>query len=186
VQAILKDNDPYTQPSFSLGHRLARLAWSLVYAALFRPSPVPFHEWRSFLLRRFGARIGRGCHVYPGARVWAPWNLSMGECSSMADGVNCYSMAEVSLGERAVVSQGAFLCTGAHDYEDPKFRVYSKPIKIGARAWVCAEAFLCPGVSVGEGAVIGARSVVTRDMPAWNVCAGSPCRPIKKRVVRNA
>ena len=80
-----------------------------------------------------------------------------------------------------MVSQGVYLCSGSHDYESDSFQLFAKPISIGADAWVCAQAFVTPGVSIAEGAVIGARSVVTRDQPAWFVCAGNPCLPIKPR-----
>jgi putative colanic acid biosynthesis acetyltransferase WcaF len=90
-------------------------------------------------------------------------------------------MAPVILGTRVVVSQGAHLCTGSHDYQTDNFQLFARPIVIGADAWICAEAFLAPGVSIGNGAVIGARAVVTRDQPAWTVSSGNPCRPIKLR-----
>jgi putative colanic acid biosynthesis acetyltransferase WcaF len=90
-------------------------------------------------------------------------------------------MAPVKLGERAVVSQGVHLCTGSHDYESECFQLFALPILIGADSWICADAFLAPGVSIGDGAVIGARAVVTCDQPQWSVCAGNPCRPIKNR-----
>lgn len=183
---IRKGIDPYRQASFSLGNRVARAAWGFAYVFLFRPSPRPMHGWRAWLLRRFGARIGRACHVYPRARIWAPWNLVMHERASMADDVICYSMATIELGRKCVVSQGSHLCAGTHDYQDPNFQLIAEPIFIGESAWICAEAFVGPGVRIGDGAVIGARSVVTRDMPAWTVCAGNPCRPLKPRVVRDA
>lgn len=186
MSAILKDVDPYRSPSFSIGNRLARLAWGIVDSTLFRFSPRPFHGWRAFLLRCFGAKLGKGCHVYPGARIWAPWNLVMEDEAGMADGVTCYSMATITLGRRVVVSQGAHLCTGTHDYESPKFQLYALPISVGANAWLCAECFIGPGVVIGEGAVIGARSVVTKSMPERMVCAGNPCKPIKPRIQRNA
>lgn len=185
MSIILKNIDPYTQPSFSLKNRLARLIWAIVYILLFKPSPRPFHEWRSFLLRCFGAKIGKGCHVYPHAKIWAPWNLVMSDYAGMADDVNCYSMAVVSLGKKVVVSQGTYLCTGTHDYEDASFQLYAKPIYIGDNAWLCAESFIHPGVTIGEGAIIGARSMVTKDMPAWTVCAGNPCKSIKPRIIKN-
>ena len=94
----------------------------------------------------------------------------------------CYSMTKVFIGHNAVVSQGVHLCTGTHDYNSPSFTLVARPIVIGAYAWICAESFIGPGVSIGEGAVIGARSVVIRDQPGWMVCAGNPCRPLKKRV----
>lgn len=182
---IIRGVDPYTQASFSLNNRLARLAWGIVYVLLFRTSPRPFHAWRSFLLRCFGAKIGKDCHVYPLAKIWAPWNLIMDDYAGIADDVNCYSMAVISLGKKVVVSQGTYLCTGTHDYEDPNFQLYAKPIHVGDRAWLCAQSFIHPGVTIGEGVVIGARSVVTKDMPNWTVCAGNPCKPIKPRVVKD-
>ncbi len=151
---------------------------------LFRPSPRPFHAWRAALLRLFGAKIGRGVHVYPRAREWAQWKLEMGDESGVADDAILYSMAPIVLGRRVVVSQGAHLCAGTHDFEDPGFPLVAKPIRVGDRAWIAAEAFVHPGVTIGEGAVIGARSVVTGDMPAWTVCAGHPCKPIKPRQMR--
>lgn len=171
----------HTGPSFSLSNRLGRAAWSVVYLTLFRPSPRPLHGWRRWLLRLFGARIGRGCHIYPGARIWAPWNLVCLEEVGVADGAILYNQGQITLGRRSVVSQGAHLCTGTHDYNDPGFPLITAPIVVGDHAWVAAEAFIHPGVTLGEGAVVGARSVVVKDLPAWTVCAGNPCKSIKPR-----
>lgn len=102
--------------------------------------------------------------------------------SCLGPRVNCYSMALVSLGERAIVSQGAYLCTGTHDYSSESFQLIARPIRIGSDAWVCAEAFLGPGVVIGDGAVIAARAVVSRSQPAWTVCAGNPAQAIKPRL----
>lgn len=178
---ILAKAHPFKGASFSRRNRLARLIWQLVWLLLFRPTPPPCHAWRCWLLRKFGARIGAPCYVYNDVEIWAPWNLVMADYSTLGRRVIVYSMAEVSLGLRAVVSQGVHLCTGSHDHESANFQLFALPIEIGADAWICAEAFLAPGVSIGEGAVIGARAVVTRDQPAWMVCAGNPCRPLKPR-----
>lgn len=128
--------------------------------------------------------MGKGCHIYPRVRIWAPWNLVVEEEGSAADDVILYSMATITIGKRAIISQGAHLCTGTHDYEDPAFRLYALPITIGEEAWICTEAFIGPGVTVGAGTVVGARSVATKDLPAWTVCAGNPCRPLKPREMR--
>lgn len=178
---ILSKDKPFEGPSFSRRIRITRVLWQLTWLVLFRPSPPPLHGWRCWLLRLFGARIGSSCHVYSDVQIWAPWNLSMSNHACLGRRVNCYSMGSVQLGERVVVSQGVHLCTGSHDYESETFQLFTLPIAIGADAWICTEAFLAPGVSIGAGAVIGARSVVTRDQPAWMVCAGNPCRPIKSR-----
>ena len=98
-------SDPYLAPSFTVGNRLMRLAWEIVYTVLFRPSPRPLHAWRSFLLRCFGAKMGRSCHIYPGAKIWAPWNLTMEEHSCLADNVDCYCVAPIRIGIHATVSQ---------------------------------------------------------------------------------
>ncbi|MBL7071595.1 MAG: colanic acid biosynthesis acetyltransferase WcaF [Candidatus Omnitrophica bacterium] len=181
---ILKNIDAYTQPSYSLKNRIIRLIWNIVYFLLFRFSLIPFHPWRSFLLRCFGAKIGKGCHIYPGVIIWAPWNLEIGDYVGIASGVLCHSMAKIKLGDKVVISQGTRLYTGSHDYEDPRFPLVTKPITVETNAWIAAEAFVFPGVTIGKGAVIGARSVITKDMPARMVCAGNPCRPIKPREMK--
>lgn len=167
----------------SLGNRLARACWNLAWLLLYRPSPRFCFAWRRMLLRLFGAEVREGAHAYPRCRIWAPWNLTMGEHSCLADGVDCYCVAPVRLGAHAVVSQYTFLCTATHDYEDPGFRLITRPIEIGDDAWVGARAFVGPGVRVGEGGVVGATASVYRDVPEWTVVGGNPAKEIKKRVM---
>ena len=177
----MHNTDTFTGPSFSLGNRLARLIWNVCHVLLFRYSPVCMHGWRAFLLRCFSAKIGRGAHVYPRVRIWAPWNLEIGEEAGIGNDVILYAQDRISIGRRAVISQGAHLCTGTHDHEQWGYPLVTRPIVIGDHAWVAAEAFIHPGMRLGEGCVVGARSVVTKDMPAWMVCAGHPCIPLKPR-----
>lgn len=125
--------------------------------------------------------MGKGVHVYPAVKIWAPWNLEFKDECGIASGAILYSQGKIIIGKRAVISQGAHLCAGTHDYNDPGFRLITMPIIIGDQAWVAAEAFIHPGIDIGEGCVIGARSVVTKNMPAWMVCAGHPCKPLKER-----
>jgi len=168
----------------SVANQVLRWCWGIVWAIGGRCSPRPLHGWRRWLLRLFGARIAVGVHVYPGARIWAPWNLTMGRDSCLADEVDCYNQAEIRIGARATISQRAFLCAGSHDYTDPGHGLIVAPISIGDDAWICAQAIIGPGVAVGEGAVVGAGAVAMRDIPPWMVCAGNPCRPLKPRVLR--
>ncbi|TGD83361.1 putative colanic acid biosynthesis acetyltransferase [Hymenobacter wooponensis] len=175
------NSNTHTGPSFSRRNRLGRLLWGVFSAVLFQYSPRPLHAWRSFLLRCFGAQVGHGVHVYPGVKIWAPWNLDLADECGIASGAILYSQGKITIGKRAVVSQGAHLVAGTHDYNKPGFPLVTSPINIGDHAWVAAEAFVHPGITIGEGCVIGARSVVTKDMPDWTVCAGHPCRPIKDR-----
>lgn len=167
------------KPGF--GNKALRATWNTAWLLLYRPSPRSFHGWRRMLLRIFGARIGRAAMPYPGARIWAPWNLVMADGSVMGDGVDCYTVDRIVLGRGAVVSQRAFLCSASHDFDRPGFALVSAPITIGANAWVAAESFVAPGVRIGDGAVVLARSVVVKDVPAASVVAGNPARVLRGR-----
>lgn len=176
------NQDTHSGPSFSFRNRLGRVLWSFVNV-LFRFSPKPFHEWRAFLLRCFGASIGKGTHIYPGVKVWAPWNLEIGDQCGIASGVILYSQGKIKVGMKTVISQGSYICAGTHDYTKSGFPLITKPITIGKHCWIAAEAFVHPGITIADGAVIGARSVVTKDMPEWTVCSGFPCKPLKARSI---
>ncbi|MCA1763924.1 MAG: putative colanic acid biosynthesis acetyltransferase [Flavobacteriales bacterium] len=181
----MHNENTHTGPSFSLKNRLGRLIWNIFYIVGFRYSPRPFHGWRAQMLRTFGADVGKGVHIYPGAKIWAPWNLKLGDRCGIADGTILYSQGLITVGKNAVVSQGAHICAGTHDYTVPGFPLQTAPIRIEDYAWIAAEVFVHPGVTISEGAVIGARSVVNSDMPAWMVCAGFPCKPIKPRIAES-
>lgn len=181
-----KNKDTFTEASFSLSNRIMRVFWAFFYVLLFKYSPRPFHAYRAFVLRCFGAKVGNGVHVYPGVKIWAPWNLNLKDECGIASGAELYSQGMITIGYRAIVSQGTYVCTGTHDYTKEGHPLYTKPIHIKDRAWVAAGCFIHPGVTIGEGAVIGARSVVTKDMPAWMVCAGHPCKPLKERVMESS
>ena len=175
------NSDTFSGPSFSIKNRFARVIWKIIYYFLFRPSPTPLHIWRVFILRLFGAKIGKGVHFYPRVDIWAPWNITVGNYSGIANGVILYSQGEIIIGEKVVISQGAHLCTGSHDYTQKGFPLYTKPIVIHSHAWIAAEAFIHPGVIIQTGVVVGARSVVISNLPEWMVCSGHPCVPIKSR-----
>ncbi len=162
-------------------NKLKRVLWGGVCGLAFRPTPPPFHAWRVLLLRLFGAKIGRSVSVYASARIWAPWNLTLGDFSVLGARVDCYSVGPVLLGEGAIVSQDTCLCTATHDYTDASFGLVVKPVSIGAHAWVCARAFIAPGVTIGEAAIVGACAMITRDVEPWTVVAGNPARFIKRR-----
>lgn len=140
-----------------------------------------FHSWRRLLLRLFGAKLGHGTYAYPSAQIWAPWNLEMGDHSCLSHFVDCYCVDKVVLGRHATVSQYSYLCTASHDYDRSDMPLVTAPIVIGDHAWVAADAFVGPGVTIGTGAVVAARSTVTRDVPQWNVAAGSPAKLIRQR-----
>jgi putative colanic acid biosynthesis acetyltransferase WcaF len=165
--------------------KFARAVWNVVWLFLFRPTPRGvLHGWRRFLLRCFGARIGRGVNVLPSCRIWQPWKLTMGDYSCLSERVDCYSVDQITIGAQVVVSQGVFLCCASHDISSPIMELTYRPITIMPQAWIASRAFVGPGVTVGEGAVVGACAVVTKDVEPWTVVAGNPARVVKKRVIR--
>ena len=182
----MHNTDTFTGPSFSLKNRMGRVFWNIATILFFRYSPKPLFGWRSFLLRCFGAKIESGVHIYPGVKIWAPWNIVLGKECGIANGVILYSQAKISIGNRTVISQGSHLVAGTHDYTKPGFPLIAMPIHIGDHVWIAADVFIHPGIVIGNGCVIGARSVVIKNMPEWMVCTGHPCIPIKERKLENA
>ncbi|MGQ0799768.1 MAG: putative colanic acid biosynthesis acetyltransferase [Pseudomarimonas sp.] len=169
---------PYTSREY-VGRMLWAWAWPL-----FRYSPRICFGWRRWLLRRFGAAVGRHVHIYPSVRVAIPWNLQIDDHAAVGEDVLIYNLGPVRIGARATVSHRAHLCAGTHDFRDPALPLLRLPITIGGQVWVCADAFVGPGVSVGEGAVVGAAAVCVKDVPAWTIVAGNPAVFIKHRELR--
>lgn len=174
---------PLQSVTYSTRHKLGRLLWGLAWALLYRPTPRNCHAWRRFLLKRFGATIGPGAQPFPAARIWAPWDLTMEEGSTLGDYVDCYTQAPVILRAHCTVSQYTYLCTGTHDYTRLDLPHQAAPIEIAKHAWVTAQCYIGPGVTVGEGAVVGVRSTVLDDIEPWTVVAGTPAKFVKKREV---
>lgn len=182
---LIEGNDPRTQPSFRLSNRLMRVLWQVVWCLAFRPSPRPLHRWRAFLLRCFGASIGRDVHVYPSVRIWAPWLLTCEDRVGIGDRAIIYNMGAIFIGREAVISKGAHLCAGTHDIDSPTFQLQTGTIRIGASAWICAEAFIGANVDIPEYCVIGARACVMKSIfEASTVWAGVPAKKIRIRKLR--
>lgn len=163
---------------------LKRVLWAFVFP-LFRFSPRICFGWRSFLLRLFGARVGRETNIYNSATIYMPWNLEIGDQSGIGEHALIYNLGRITIGNRAGVSQRAHLCAGTHDFTDPAMPLLKPPIFIKDQAWVCADAFVGPGVTVGEGAIVGARAVVAKDVAPWVIVAGNPAKVIKARIMKS-
>ncbi|MBC2595598.1 putative colanic acid biosynthesis acetyltransferase [Ruficoccus amylovorans] len=167
--------------TYSFPHKAGRIVWAVVWSLFYRPTPRNLYPWRRLLLRCFGANIAPGAKPASGARIWAPWALTMEEGSTLGDYVDCYTQAPIVLRAHCTVSQYCFLCAGTHDTRRLDLPHLAAPIEIGAYAWVTADAFIGPGVTVGEGAVVGVRSTVLDDVEPWTVVAGTPAKFMKKR-----
>jgi putative colanic acid biosynthesis acetyltransferase WcaF len=155
----------YVSP-FSFREKAGRATWEFIWASLCSWTPKPFNSWRLWWLKCFGATIEGRPFVHPRARIHIPWNLTLRDRSCLGDGAQAYSLGEIELGERSTVAQEAYLCTGTHDFAQRALPLRVAKITIGPDAFVSARAFILPGVIVGEGAIVGACAVVTRDVDA--------------------
>ena len=155
--------------------------WRIVKVTLFRFSPQFCNGWRRFILRLFGAKIGKKVLIRPSAKILYPWFLSIGDFSWIGEEVNLYNMAQISIGSNTVISQKSYLCTGSHDIESKTFDIYAKPITIGDEVWIASDVFIAPDVLIENGAVVGFRSTVTKNLSADMIYIGNPAKPIKPR-----
>jgi putative colanic acid biosynthesis acetyltransferase WcaF len=155
--------------------------WWMCYTILFRPSPQKLYGWRRFLLRAFGAKIGKKVIIRPTAKITYPWKVSIGDYSWIGDDVILYSLGEIEIGSNSVISQRSYICTGSHDYTKETFDIFAKKIKIGNSCWLATDVFIAPGVSIGNGTIVGARSSVFKNLPSNKICTGSPINLIKAR-----
>ena len=163
-----------------------RVLWTYALEPVVRFLPKRLRIVRVFALRLMGARVHRSCMIMPGVKVLVPWNLHMGEFAGLGRNAEVLNFSPVSIGDHSLVSQDCYLATGSHDFEHPHLPLTHAPITIGRNCWLAAGVFVCPGVAIPDGAVVGARSVVARSLPAdWTVYAGNPCRAIRARVMKN-
>lgn len=171
----------------STKNKIGRAAWTLVSIILFKPFFLTlFNPWRLFLLRCFGAKLHAKSHVYSSVKIWAPWNLQMDEYAALAAGVNVYNTGMIKIGAHTTVSQGAYLCPGSHDFNDPKFPMVCAPLTIEDQVWIATEAFVGGmGITIKQGAVVGARACVFRDVEQWTIVGGNPAKFIKNRTIND-
>jgi len=165
--------------------KIRRGLWTYVIEPLVRWLPKPFSPWRTFALRMMGASIGPHCLILPGVKICMPWNLHLGDHVAIGEGANIYNLAPISIGRMTVVSQFSFLCTGSHDYRKSDMPLQCSPILIGNECWIAAGVYVAPGVSIANGVVVGAMSVVTKSLTTeWAVYGGNPCHFLKTRVMQ--
>lgn len=170
------DRFPYSRNEY-----VRRFLWLIVRWTIFRIAVPRLHGLQRVLLRMFGAKLAPTSTIRTSTRIIHPWLLSVGEHSSIAERVNVWNLGPISVGDHTTISQDVTLCAGTHDYTQPNLPLQRPPIHIGSGVWICAEAFIGPGVTIGDNAVVGARAVVTKDVPPGTVVAGNPARVVKQR-----
>ena len=181
LKLVNEDQTSTYESPFSLKARISKFLFFIIWALTCRFTPNHLNRWRLLVLRCFGTTISGRPYVAPSAQITMPWNVTLEHRACVAPGTILYSLGPIRIRKRATVAQYCYLCTGSHDVTVATLPLVVGAIDIGADALIFAKTFIAPGVVIGEGAVIGAASVVTRDMPEWTICVGNPCKPIKPR-----
>ena len=173
---ICQDLDSYcTPPNWHPGAPLlTQVLWFCIGSPLVSARWLPGSCWRLFVLRGFGARIGTHCRIKPGLRLKFPWRLIVGEACWLAEDAWLDNLAPITLGDRVCISQGAYLCTGNHEFRSPAFDLLLGPITIGSDAWIAARSVLAPGTQIGPGAVVALGAVVSGFVPERSIVRGNP------------
>jgi len=167
--------------AWSFREKAVRAVWMVVRAALFRTSWHNWYAYRRWLLRLFGAKLGRRVNIRPSVHIEIPWLLEMDDYATVGDHAIIYNLGRIRIGRRVTVSQYAHLCAGSHDFTRPDFPLLRPPITVEDDAWIAADAFVGPGVTVGEGAILGARASAFKDLEPWTIYAGNPAKPVRPR-----
>lgn len=157
--------------------------WWLVQSILFSNSPQFMYGFRRFLLRLFGAKIGKNVIIRPTVRVTYPWKVSIGDFSMIGDDVVLYSLGEIEIGNNVVISQKSYVCAASHDYLKSDFPIFAKKVTIEDQCWLATDVFVAPGITIGKGTVVGSRSSVYKNLPSNKVCIGNPAKIIRERKV---
>ncbi|HTQ54356.1 MAG TPA: WcaF family extracellular polysaccharide biosynthesis acetyltransferase [Bryobacteraceae bacterium] len=176
------DNSEYQKGRSALVQAL----WYFTGLPLLRSHLVPISRLKCAVLRLFGAKIGRGVYIKPGVRVKFPWYLTVGDFCWLGEDLWIDNLAAVEIESDVCISQGAYLCTGNHDWTTPNMKLFRRPIRIESGSWIGARAILCPGVVIGSGSVIAAGSVVTREIGPYQVWAGNPAVYVRERRLKSA
>ena len=171
----------FDNSGFSRGRSGFEEALWLLIQWLFVSSWIPGSAHRRWLLRLFGAHIGKGVRIKPRVRVKFPWRLSIGDDTWLGEGVWIDNLAEIKIGANCCISQDSYLCTGSHDWTKPAFNLVTKPVTIEDESWVCSRAAVAPGVKIGRGAVLTIGSLATSDLKPWTVYQGVPARRLRSR-----
>ncbi len=178
------DLSKYDNSWFAIGaKRMKAIAWYLVNACFSNCNWNPSSGIRIWLLRFFGAKIGRGVVIKPSVNIKYPWNLSIGDYSWIGENVWIDNLVQVTIGANVCISQGAMLLCGNHDYKSQNFDLIVQEITLEDGVWVGARAMVCPGVTIHSHSVLCVASVAQRNLEQYSICQGNPALKIRSRVI---
>jgi putative colanic acid biosynthesis acetyltransferase WcaF len=182
---ILHPQDsPYHSP-WTLNQRIKMVLWEYAWQLFCSWTPKPANRWRLLWLKLFGAKIYGKPFVHQRARIQIPWNLTLHDRAALGDRANAYSLDKIEIHEHATVAQEAYLCTGTHAFDQSSKNLVTAPIIIRAHVFIGARAFIMPGIEIGEQAIVGACSVVTKNVIPYTIVAGNPAHATSKHFFIN-
>lgn len=173
-----------SKSGLSLKIKVKLIIWKVIRNTLFKFSP--FIKWRIWLLNLFGADVNKTCFIHSSVNIYMPWNLKMGERSSIDFDTLIYNLDNVIIGNFVSIAYMVNINTGSHDFSDPVLSLVTKQINIKDGAFIGTDVYISPGVEIGVMTVIGARSMVTKNMPDNYICFGHPCRPYQIREIKGS
>jgi len=178
IGAYTYQNDP------DFKNKIARFIWGVIWLIFARPIPrMMLNSWKIALLRAFGAKIHSKAIVYSSARIYMPWKLEMAAFAVLAAEVDCYNVAKITIGAYSIISQKTYLCAASHDITKINMPLIAAPIDIKDQVWISADAYIGMGVTIGQGAIVGARASVFKDVKPWTIVGGNPAKFIKNRTI---
>lgn len=182
LQTVNPEQELFGSP-WTTQQRVMRVLWDICWCLFCSWTPKPANPWRLFWLRLFGTKIDGTPFVHQRARIEIPWNLTLHDRCCLGDRTNAYTLGEIEIGARATVAQEVYLSTGSHDFSTVRIPLVTGKIAIGEDVFIGARAFVMPGVTIGARSVVGACSVVTKDVPADSIAAGNPCKVVGAREI---
>lgn len=155
--------------------------WWIIQDTLFAWSPQFLYGWRRFLLRVFGAKIGKGVLIRSTVKITYPWNIEIGDYCWIGEENVLYSLGKITIGNNVALAHKVYINTGGHDYKKISFDIFAEPVVIEDQCWITNDVYIAPGVTVGKGSVIAARSSVLKNISEGKIYAGTPAKEIKNR-----
>jgi putative colanic acid biosynthesis acetyltransferase WcaF len=180
-----QDLNSFSVPSSFRGNsKVTVQIWWIIQSFFFSASPQIFYKWRVFLLRLFGAQIGKNVKIRSSVKITYPWKVTIGDYSWIGDECVLYSLGEIYIGKNVAIAHKVYINTGGHVHDKISFDIFSKPVFIDDECWITNDVYIAPGVAIGKGTIVGARSSVFKNLPAGKICIGTPAIPIKNRIMQ--
>ena len=176
-------NQTFDNSWYSPGGKIKMLVWYFVNILFFINPLNPISSLKVFILKLFGAKIGKGVVIKPGVNIKFPWKLSVGDYTWIGENVWIDNITNVTIGESVCLSQGAMLLTGNHNYKKSTFDLILGEIILEDGVWIGAKSIVCPGVTCSSHSILTVNSVATSKLLEYSIYQGNPSKLIRKREI---